>query len=809
MSYRIALAVIAGDDCIDEGIMRMLASVRGRIDGIFISFNGSNTATMEDLGERVRGLYGDFPGEIASCPWTDDFATARNHSFHIARTNANGPTMIADWILWLDCDDELPETIDLQEIVARAERRHAHHVFLPYTYQSDEHGELYSHLKERLFRADVDFRWVYPIHENCVGPIGTRRLIVPEWEAGGSVLHLRGPETPKRDRNRRIIACWYREEPEDKRALQMMAHEIYSEVDDLVASARQDGDVRLHDSIRILAKEALDLYRRFIDTRAPDDDGYVANTQVGRLYRILDEHQKAINIFLQGIKLRPKWPSAYCEIAETYLLIGYHDLAIRWAEVCMRATALDLETFVPIEPLDLAYRPHMIAGAAYMEKHEFTAAEEHFQLAHDIRPDDFTYGRLIDARDRAGLGLVGPNNDAVAGMRETMWGDKADQDRSICFVVPPQLDPWDAEVLEERGLGGTEASVVRVAQQFALRGWRVVIFGTPPREGRDDHGIEWYSSRRWHPDEPFTATIALRSVDIFEANVNAKVKISWMHDVNVGDVRLGDNGDRFAAVDVMVCPSAWHARHMMRVYAIDTRESCDMHFIVNGFDVDDFYEGRVGTDDEQRVMNRFVYASSPDRGLERLLHMWPKIKERHPAAALEIFYGWDNIDRLIDTSHPMAPSLQYFKTKITRMIDRLDGVTWHGRVNQETLSRYLRTSGVMAYPADFLDTFGIVFHQALVAGCVPIMPNLGALGEMMPRQLVVGGAPPNSEVFEGMFLDRIDEVMSMTDEERVALVNEHYDVVRISRWQEVGDYWVDLIEGYLNNKDNPVKVIKP
>jgi hypothetical protein len=42
---------------------------------------------------------------------------------------------------------------------------------------------------------------------------------------------------------------------------------------------------------------------------------------------------------------------------------------------------------------------------------------------------------------------------------------------------------------------------------------------------------------------------------------------------------------------------------------------------------------------------KMLYASSPDRGLEHLLRMWPQIKEKIPGAELHFCYGWNMFDK--------------------------------------------------------------------------------------------------------------------------------------------------------------------
>ena len=73
-----------------------------------------------------------------------------------------------------------------------------------------------------------------------------------------------------------------------------------------------------------------------------------------------------------------------------------------------------------------------------------------------------------------------------------------------------------------------------------------------------------------------------------------------------------------------------------------------LDWIPNGVDVDRFHKPDTLI---ERDLGTYIYASSPDRGLERVLDYWPQICEMTRAAGrepkLKIFYGWDNIDRII------------------------------------------------------------------------------------------------------------------------------------------------------------------
>ena len=108
-----------------------------------------------------------------------------------------------------------------------------------------------------------------------------------------------------------------------------MAHQAFAEVEET-----QDPN---------LAVEVIEIYRKYIDrVNNDDDDSYIANIQVGRLYRFAGRPEVALNVFLQGIKLRPEWPTAYCEIAESYVMHGHNKLAIQWARLARKAAVRDI-----------------------------------------------------------------------------------------------------------------------------------------------------------------------------------------------------------------------------------------------------------------------------------------------------------------------------------------------------------------------------------------------------------------------------------------------------------------------------------
>lgn len=787
-SERIALAIIAGSNALEEGLPRLLKSVEGKVDGVYIGYTASEDGIDENMDAIFDVIDPDIFrfGTVSPIGWTDDFAEARNASFDLVRATIERTDTEYDWIIWLDCDDVIPEHVDLRKACAEVRARRAHGGFMQYEYQYDDANRsvLSSHYKERIFRADVNWTWIYPIHENCIGPMGTRMTRL-EDDQTFSVRHLRGEVQPKRERNRRIVKKWFEEEQHvEPRAVMYMAHETF-------ALADEAPDVGSRD---LLLKAALKLYRQFIDHTPSDDDSYACNRQAAEILMILGRYNDAINIDLQGVKMNPTWPASYVGIATTHHAMGDYEGAIKWARLARNA--VEVPKFHAIETLAGRYKPFMIEGDSMMKLGDFEGAVTAFKEAREIHADDFTNKRLKEAiaeADRAFIVEVAP----AMTLRDQMWGSSPE--KSIAFFVPPSIEDWNPEKFHAEGLGGTETCVIRLAQTLADRGWRVVIFGSPGEkwdqafERRSNDGsIEWYRSGAFHPDEPFTVFVALRDPTILDAPIKAQKKILWLHDVAMGDVRYGDFGDRFSRCDTIVCVSPFAMEHIVRSYkGLDDRWTADNHVIWNGFDSTWFRREEFF---EPRDMNRIVYASSPDRGLPRLLDLWPAIADRVPYASLHIYYGWESIDAIIEKDLPTAPMLRYFKERTIATIDKLcaggHNIVWHGRVNQEVLGEHFLRSGVMAYPANFMETFGIVFAQAMMAGVVPVVPQMGNLPALLgPTGLVVPGSPDSQE-FGPRF---VDAIVAATLVDYVAR-DELKERVLYFEWETITNHWEKIFK---------------
>jgi len=118
---------------------------------------------------------------------------------------------------------------------------------------------------------------------------------------------------------------------------------------------------------------------------------------------------------------------------------------------------------------------------------------------------------------------------------------------------------------------------------------------------------------------------------------------------------------------------------------------------------------------------RLAYASTPFRGLDRLMLVWPQVHATHPAAELQIFSDMKLYE--MENPEPLA--------RLLEQAYAAPGVTHVGAATQPELAEALRATLILAYPNTFTETACIAVMEALAAGCIVVTSDLGALPETL------------------------------------------------------------------------------
>lgn len=343
---------------------------------------------------------------------------------------------------------------------------------------------------------------------------------------------------------------------------------------------------------------------------------------------------------------------------------------------------------------------------------------------------------------------------------------------NITILAAGAPEAWSPLSFEANGLGGSETAIVRLGEGFAKLGKSVTVYSTIDNEGYYN-SVRYRHQQKYIPGIASDLFIAWRSPELVDQMLNAKKKVLWMHDTDVGDRLTPERADKFDAIVVL---TEWHRDFMLEKYPFLIGSS-KLVVIPNGVDVDRFLEIYPA-----RHPKRVVYSSSPDRGLDLILeHIWPKVLAAVPEAELHIYYGWNNFDKFI----PMFPQLGEFKSRVMDLISRSKNVVQHGRVSQKKLAREMLEAGVWLYPTYFTETYCITAIEAQLAGLIPVTNQLAALGETVKSGIIIDGDVSDPEV--------LDQFAQATIEAMTAHYKFDRDTIRnlapAVTWDKVAEMW--------------------
>lgn len=320
----------------------------------------------------------------------------------------------------------------------------------------------------------------------------------------------------------------------------------------------------------------------------------------------------------------------------------------------------------------------------------------------------------------------------------------------VIFYVGRGVEPWNPLTASINGIGGSETAVIEMSRRLQGMGHRIRVFGDCVNglEGKFD-GVEYLDAAKYK-DLSCDVLITSRKPEAVDAshNVRRRVTLCWVHDIHCGGALTHE---RALKIDKMLCLSDWHKGNVLNTYqylhpsqVLRTR---------NGIDLVKFNK------DILRNPHRAVYSSSPDRGMEVAVRIWPRVRERIPDAELHIFYGFQTWEACADAGQKiLINSLKKLLQDYSSC-----GVFFHGRVSQSRLSEEYLKSGVWAYPTWFSETSCISAMEAHAAGLRMVTSPIAALNETVgPRGRMVAGDWLSLD-YQNRFIDEVVRAMMNPD----------------------------------------------
>lgn len=271
---------------------------------------------------------------------------------------------------------------------------------------------------------------------------------------------------------------------------------------------------------------------------------------------------------------------------------------------------------------------------------------------------------------------------------------------TVLFFDPSCLQPYDSQTLRQQALGGTEATVIRVADALEAL---VTQHNRTETTGR-------YRAPENNPD--VTRVIVTRDSRalprVRELYPNARVYL-WLHDqLKPGSKRAGwlaSTADLMRELSVtVVCVSDSQRQGVEAALRVLRMEALRTHTIYNPID------DALAPDGSPVDRNKLVFFSSPNKGLKFTLDAFRVLRRRMPELRLVV-------------GNPGY--------KVRKPVP-IEGVDYLGPQPQSRIHAEVRTALCTFFPNFVIpETFGLVFAESNALGTPVLTCDRGAAVEVL------------------------------------------------------------------------------
>ncbi len=787
----IGVAIMARDA--DGMLPKCLDSLRPFVTQIVVGVDVNTTDKTAKIATK-HGADLVFPitvSEEHTCPqhgtvMAQHFAKAREQTW--AKLDPK-----LDFFLWIDSDDILKGGEKLVDICAKLKDSPAVGAWMPYHYATLDNGRVTNTLfhRERLCRTHrpdgvpIVWEWQHRVHE----VIAPKNVSKPQWLMlqEPAIYHQEGRHSTHNSstRNLLLLEIDLEENPNDHRAMFYLGNQYF-------ALGKWLEAIYWYEQLCRLGKNHYELWQAWC--------------YASLAYERLGNLDGATQAAFAAMNVEPHHPEPYLRLASIASLTGENEKCIYWTE--QARTKTEPPFFVFKNPLDYTYNARMpladsLAGLGRVSEAR-VELEEAYKIIANERVGEAIQHYVSLERDQstANAFLVlnqGQTDQTVIDNYERLnlpdsvrqFGRLRDRvipayvrrrstsQRRIVFWCGRSVEEWSPLSLTTTGIGGSETAVVEIARRFARDDWRVDVYNGAGRfEGEYANVGYWDPERLTDPD--CDVWVTWRQPAMLPAG-KCRQSLLWLHDLNYGPALTDAMGQWDRDPNAHICGvSAWHAGMLRRYYDLEHAD-----FVPNGIEPSRFREV------VRKEAFKCVYASSPDRGLDRLLALWPQVLKREPGAVLHIAYGWDNIDKLI--ARGVRGDLMALKTRCTEMMDKLGkSVVWHGRMPQDALATLYSESAVWVYPSSFLEVSCISAMEAMAGGAVPVTSRVGALPETIGASGVMVAGMPESRVWSDFYVNCLLGVLTHPNV-RKPLQFRAQERAKELTWDESYRRWQDVL----------------
>lgn len=305
-------------------------------------------------------------------------------------------------------------------------------------------------------------------------------------------------------------------------------------------------------------------------------------------------------------------------------------------------------------------------------------------------------------------------------------------------------------------MGGSQSAMCYLASVLAKLGHEVYLFNNTSTPGNwagvECVAISATSARLLRPlDALVVLNIAGKGAQLRRMLSPQGMLVLWTQQVpTLGTMRPLAEREERSAYDGFVFVSEWQRDRFAAEYQIDMSRSTVLRNAIAPAFQNLFAQTPILPQKTSPPV--LAYTSTPFRGLDILIDIFPQIRRAHPGTILKVFSSKKvyMVDEGLD---------RHTYGALYQKCQQTEGVEYIGSLPQPELARELQQATLLAYANTFQETSCIAVMEAMASGCTVVTSDLAALPETAAgfgRLVSVAGAQEFSDVFNWQFAQRAD-----------------------------------------------------
>ena len=725
----------------DPHLDKCIESVKDHVAEICVVITSDTDTLSEDICKKHNVKFTTFTdcnidGKIV------DFSLARNKSLSLATQ---------PWCMWIDSDDLIVGLDTIEKLIQTPDNV----MFLfPYEYSYNDKGVITCRqYRERLFKNNGSFKFIGPVHEVLV-PDPSKQTINVQSDLV-TFKHQRqfNPKMQDPGRNLRILKNYF--DTHDKTDALYVRNMYY-----IGLEYSNNNDIA----------NAVKNLTEYVKVSGWSDEVAMAYIKLVDISQNTGDFTTGLDHAFNLLKVKYNWFESYYALCRMYYFLNKMHECVHYGKLALSCPKTETLLFV-----DQAAR---------------------FEISLYLNVALNNLSDVKGALECCQIGLVGlPNHPQLINNMlryESHLGIKREREKfdGVVFVTN-SIDAWSPESVAKTGIGGSEMMLINQAKNLAKLGHNVRVYAAA--DGKFDN-VEYKHVNSFR-DIECNVLIVSRYCEFLSDtyNVAAKLKLLWVHDI----FAHGANNALLLKADKILALTEWHKQQLIQAHnvhpdhVIVTRNGIDLTRFHNLKQVDGKWTSAV-----ERDQYKCINSSSPDRSWPVLLECWPEIKKAVPQASLHLFYGFNNWKIMCQHDPVQTAAIN----DLEKAANTMDGVVFHGRVNQDELAKEFLSAGVWTFPTHFAETSCISAMEAQRAGCHVITTSLAALKETVIAGTLLTQAYGSKEYKDAFIAATIK---ALNTKERIYNGTQFGLVELAQRWDGM---FKSLIE---DKKTNPINKYQP